>query len=341
MTNVVGNLRMSRGAMLALLVLVVLAMLPLVTTSFLTFQFTLVLVWAIAALATNLLMGYGGQMSIALNAFFGLGAYGAGVLHLKFGLSLLTTTVVAVVVAFVAGALLSMSTARLKGLYLATATLAVGIVAPHLVSKWEGLTGGDAGLVISVPSAPGWTGLMPDQWRYYLALIPAVVLFWWTRNLIRGPLGRAICALRDSELVAGTQGVDTPRVKVLLGAYSSAMAALAGALYIMSVGVISPATIPVLLSINFVVASVVGGMSTIWGAVLGGVFLQFAPRLSSEIDPLAGGMIYGGIMILFILFAPAGVVGLLRSLVTRIRTGPGGRPVSRRIAVPKSKAAVE
>jgi branched-chain amino acid transport system permease protein len=322
-TNVSELLR--RKVLWAPVGLVALLALPLVTSSFLTFQLTLVLVWALAALATNLLMGFGGQMSIALNAFFGLGAYAAGVLHRQLELPFLLTTVVAVGAAFLGGALLSMSTARLKGLYLCTATLAVGIVAPLFVSKWEHITGGDAGLVVPVPGAPAWSGLLPDQWRYYVTLVPVVLIFWWTGNLRRGPLGRAICALRDSELVAGTQGVDTPRVKVLLGAYSSAMAALAGALYVMSVGVISPATIPVLLSISFIVASVVGGIATIWGALIGGVFLQFAPRLASEIDPLAGGMLYGLIMIVFILFAPAGVVGLLRGFLER-RKAPDPEP---------------
>jgi branched-chain amino acid transport system permease protein len=194
-TNMSELLR--RKVLWALVGLTVLGALPLVTSSFLTFQFTLVLVWALAALATNLLMGFGGQMSIALNAFFGLGAYGAGVLHLQLGLPFLLTTLIAVSGAFLGGALLSKSTARLKGLYLATATLAVGIVAPLFVSKWESITGGDAGLVVPVPGAPAWSGLLPDQWRYYVTLLPVILIFWWTGNLIRGPLGRAICALRD------------------------------------------------------------------------------------------------------------------------------------------------
>lgn len=303
---------------------------PLYFPAFRVFQFSLVLVYAVAALGLNLLTGYSGQISLAQAAFLGVGAYTTAILA-QAGWHPLATIPVAGAVAFVLGVLVGIPASRLRGLYLALVTLAVGVAFVPLTKKWEGLTGGFAGLTVDPIEAPAWTGLARDQWIYYTILAVAVVMFLWARALVNGRIGRALVASKEDELAASTMGVDIGRVKIFAFGYSALFGGIAGSLYVLPIGYIAPESFGLLVAVSFLAAIVVGGLGTIWGALLGAVFIRFAPVIAGDIDPAIGGMLYGVAIVLVVLLLPDGIVGLgrrIRRLVIREpheRDGAHGR----------------
>lgn len=296
--------------------------LPFVVTDFRAFQFTLALVWAIAVLGLNLLTGYSGQISLGHSAFFGLGAYTAAYLITEHDMNYLLTIPVAAVLTFVLGFCIGVPALRLHGLYLALLTLGLAVAFPPVVRRYDSITGGSQG--ISVPSrtfrAPEWTGLTDDQYRYFLVLGIALVLFVLARNLVRSRVGRALTAIRDNEIPAQTQGVHLARYKTTVFAVSAMYAGIAGVLYVYLIRFVSPGSFLILLAINFLAAMVVGGLATVSGAIFGGLFIQFMPYYAQEVNQGLAGLVYGVVLIVFMIFAPGGFVSLMRRLRDRVVT---------------------
>ena len=198
------------------MVLVVACALPFLVSNYRTFQFTLVLVYAIALLGLNILTGYNGQISLGHGAFYAIGAYVAAILMDQFGVPYWATVPVAGAVCLVVGFLFGLPALRLEGLYLALATFALGVAMPQLlkykhVEKW---TGGVQGIVIVKPDAPFGLPLSPDQWLYFFTLAIAVVMFVLGWNLLRGRVGRALVAIRDHPIAAAAMGIDTALLQV-------------------------------------------------------------------------------------------------------------------------------
>lgn len=299
---------------------VVLLVAPHVLSEFRTFQATLIMIWALGALGTNLLVGYGGQISLAFNSSFAIGAYTTGFLTTKHAWPYLLTLPMGAVVAFLLGLGLGRITGRLRGLYLAMATLSVALIVPQIAKRWESVTGGNAGTIVATPRAPEWSGMYDDQWRYYLVLMVCVPMFLLARNLVTGQPGRSLIAIRDGELVAGAMGVNTPRAKASAVGLSACYAAVCGSLYVLNIGIIAPESVTIFISVNMLVAIVVGGLGTIGGAVVGGAFLQLAPSWTSSLDERLGGVFYGLLVILFLMLAPKGIGGSVKALLaTRVK----------------------
>ena len=198
-------------------------------------------------------------------------------------------------------------------------TLALAVATPPLIKRFDGLTGGSQGINVSQPQPIG--GLAQDQFLYFLTLAFAVVAFVLVANLLRSRVGRALVSIRDGEIVAKSMGVDLSTYKTLTFATSAGLAGLAGALYVFAVGFVSPESFTLLLSISLLAAVVVGGLATVFGAVLGALFIVFVPEYASDINQAAPGVIYGAVLILFMIFLPHGAMGLVR----RIGRGFGGR----------------
>ncbi len=206
---------MTRRASIGVAVLLVVAclLLPFVVSNYRTFQFTLVLVYAIALLGLNILTGYNGQISLGHGAFYAIGAYTAAVLMDRLGAPYWATIPAAGAVCLVAGFLFGLPALRLEGLYLALATFALGVSMPqllkyHHLEKW---TGGVQGIVIAKPEPPAFlrdAGLRmnSDQWLYFFALAVAAVMFVLGWNLLRGRVGRALIAIRDQHIAAEAMG---------------------------------------------------------------------------------------------------------------------------------------
>lgn len=284
-------------------------LLPLFVSNFTTFQVTQILVYAIAVLGLNLLTGYNGQISLGHGAFFALGAYVSAILMDKAGVPYWATVPMVAVVCFVVGFAFGLPALRLAGHYLALATFSLALATPQLlkhpsIEKW---TGGVQGIALSKPSPPFGLSMSQDRWLYWFVLLNVVVLFICAANLLRGPVGRAIRAIRDQPLAAETAGIDNSRYKTTVFGISAMYTGIAGALSAIVLQFVSPDSFTMFLSIYFLVGVVVGGVGSIWGAFLGAAFILVVPNLSSEISKSATGMIYALVLLVLIWRMPNGL----------------------------------
>ena len=311
----VAATRIAVGAVLA----VVLLGLPLVVPEYQTFQLTGVMTYAVAALGLNLITGYVGQVSLGHNAFFALGSYAAVLSVIYLGVGNILAVLIAAVVTFVAGVLAGYPAKRLRGLYLALITLILAVSVVPLIKQFKSYTHGAAGLLVDKPVPPAWFHLGPDAWIYYMVLMFTVIVFWLVRNFVGGSNGRALAGIREAELAASSMGVDVDRLKVIMFGVGSMLAGVGGALATFTVGFIGPDSFTLMLSIGFLAAIVVGGLGTIWGALVAGAFLQFVPSYASDLGQALSGAVYGGILIACMTLMPRGIVGSIMKIANNWR----------------------
>jgi branched-chain amino acid transport system permease protein len=303
-------------ALLVVGVAVVAVAIPFLFGPYRVGQFTLVLVYAVAVLGLNLLVGYSGQISLGHGAFFALGAYTAALLIEKASVPYLLSVPAAGALCFAAGFLFGVPALRLHGLYLALVTLGLAIALPQLIKRFDGLTEGTQGLTVEQPTAPGWLPLEDDQFLYLLCLVIAALMFLIAWNMTRGQLGRAVKAVRDGEIAASTLGVNLAATKTRVFAVSAGYAGVAGALYVFAIGFVAPEAFTITVSFAFLAAIVVGGLATISGALFGALFIEFVPVYASDVNVALTGVIYGGVLIAFMWVLPEGAAGLRRRLRT-------------------------
>jgi branched-chain amino acid transport system permease protein len=304
-----------RGGAL-LVVLGVLVWLPQYFGSTDTALFAAALYVGIAATGLNLLTGYNGQVSIGHGAFFGFGAYTTAILMNDHGWDFFATLPVVAVASLVVGAAVGFPALRVKGLYLALITLGLAALFPDLVTRFVHGTGGTTLVQPPQPETPSWaTGFAPqdDQWRYYLALAIAVVMLVIAWNLVRGRFGRALLAVRDHEAAASTIGIDVARIKVGAFAISALYAGIAGSVGVMVTGSANAGRVETFeLSIDFLVALVIGGTATVLGPVLGAWVFVFLERFTQDAFPdqaLLSPALFGIALILLLFVLPDGLVG--------------------------------
>jgi len=305
--------RLLRACAIAAGVVVAVAI-PFNSSSVLNGDLTLVMIYAVAALGLNLLVGYSGQISLGHGAFFAVGAYTAAALLAKTDLPWPLAVPAAAVVAFLLGLAFGVPAVRLRGLYLALVTLALAVAAGPVIKRSEPLTGGVSGLAVPQPPVPSWLAVDADQWLYLVCLAVTGVMALLAVNLTRGSLGRTVLAIRDGERAARTFGVDAARVKALLFAWSAAFAGVGGALFAYALGFVAPESFTLLLSFTFLGAIVVGGLGTVAGGVLGALFVVFVPQYAGDVNQALTGVIYGSALIAVIYVLPGGAAGLLRRL---------------------------
>lgn len=313
---------LSRNQMLGLALLLLGAcVLPFLVSNYRVFQFTLVLVYAIALLGLNMLTGYNGQISLGHGAFYAIGAYVAAILMDKFGVPYWATLPAAGAVCLVAGFLFGLPALRLEGLYLSLATFALGVAMPQIL-KFKGFehwTGGVQGIVIVKPDPPAWLPISQDQWLYFVALVTLLILFLIGWNLLRGRIGRAMVAIRDQPIAAQAMGVNTAMIKSLTFGVSAMYTGIAGALGAIAIQFVAPDTFTIFLSITLVVGVVIGGLASISGAIWGALFIQFIPNVADQISKAAPWAIYGVFLIVFMYVMPSGVAGFIRIATGRLR----------------------
>jgi branched-chain amino acid transport system permease protein len=307
-------------AVLGLAILVAIALvLPFLISNYRIFQFTLVMVYAIALLGLNMLTGYNGQMSLGHGAFYAIGAYVAAILMDRFGLPYWATVPAAGAVCLAVGFLFGLPALKLEGLYLALATFALGVALPQLLKykHLEEWTGGVQGIVIIKPDAPFGLKLNADQWLYYFVLFVMLVMFWLGWNLLRGRIGRAMIAIRDQPIAAAAMGVNNALYKSLTFGVSAMYTGVAGALGAIAVQFVAPDSFTVFLSITLLVGIIVGGLATISGAIYGAIFIQFIPNVADQISKAAPWAIYGIFLIGAMYVLPTGVAGAVRMVRAR------------------------
>lgn len=297
------------GAILFAALIVALVTLPMFAPSYRVFQLTGVLAYAVAALGLNLITGYAGQVSLGHNAFFALGSYVAVLAITLWGVGYVPAVFFSALVCFVAGILAGFPAQRLRGLYLALITLILAVSVAPLIKHFKDYTGGAAGLLLDQPSPPAWFSLGQEAWIYYLVLGFAIICFFFVRNFVGGSTGRALAGVREGDLAASSMGVDVNRHKVVIFGVGSMLAGVGGALSTYSIGFIGPDSFTLMLSIGFLAAIVVGGLGTIWGSLVAGVFLQFVPSYASDLGQALAGAVYGGILIACMFLMPRGIVG--------------------------------
>ncbi len=303
-----------RKAGLAAVVVAIAVWAPFSNSEYWNYQLSLVFVWAIAALGLNLVTGYLGQISLGHGAFFALGAYAV-----VWGMEdqdwpLLAVLIGALTISFVAGYVVGTPALRLHGPYLAMLTLALGVGVLPVLKQLDGLTGGVTGRPLTQSAGPSWLGTAADQYVYLVALVALVGTFAACWALTRGELGRALRAVRENEAAATALGIDVRHHKQVAFGLSAMFAGLAGAVYAIVVGYVSPNAFGVFLSINLLLAVVIGGAGTLVGPILGAIFIQFLPTAAGEVDQALSGLVYGLFLIAAMLVMPEGVAGLARRL---------------------------
>jgi branched-chain amino acid transport system permease protein len=317
---------MTKKTLLIVILVLAACALPFLVSNYRTFQFTLVLIYAIALLGLNILTGYNGQVSLGHGAFYAIGAYVAAVLMDKAGVPYWATLPAAGAVCLLAGFLFGLPALRLEGLYLALATFALGVSLPQLL-KYKALepwTGGVQGIVIPKPEAPAFFAdaglpLNPDQWLYFFTLAVTLLMFLLGWNLLRGRVGRALVAIRDHHIAAQAMGVNNALYKSLAFGVSAMYTGIAGALGAIAVQFVAPDSFGIFLSILLLVGIVIGGLASISGALYGALFIQFVPNIADEVSKAAPWAIFGILMIACVSLMPTGVAGALRLLLARRR----------------------
>ncbi len=260
----------------------------------------------LVVIGLSLLMGYAGQVSLGHAAFYGLGAYTSGILTAKYGLSPLAALLAAQGVTLIAALLIGIPALRLKGHYLAMATLGFGIIVYVVFKELISLTGGPSGLVGIPPlQVAGFTFLESKQY-YFLFVGVLLVSLLLALHLAHSPFGRALLALHDSEAATMALGYDTGRLKLIVFFLSAALAGLAGSLYAHFAMFISPMSFTFIHSVKFVTMVVVGGVASLWGALLGAVVLSLLPEVLTVFEDYDV-LIFGTILVVIMIFLPEGL----------------------------------
>jgi branched-chain amino acid transport system permease protein len=294
---------------------------PLVATSFVTFQLTEVLIYGLAILGLNLLTGFNGQFSLGHSAFFGLGAYTAAILMHNYEVSYLLTLPAAGLVCFVVGFLFGFPALRLQNLYLALATFALATAMPQILKfhALEGWTGGVQGLVVEQPDPPGFLPIIDgDQWLYYFTLVIVLLMFGAASTLVHSRTGRAIMAIRDNPIAAAAMGINPSLYKTLTFGVSALYTGIAGALSALAVAFVAPDSFTIFLSISLLVGLVIGGVGSIPGCLFGGLFVLYVPNIANSVSTGLAGAIYGVILLIVIFVMPAGAAGFVRLATNRL-----------------------
>lgn len=298
--------------------------LPAIANGFVLFQATQVMVYAVAILGLNLLVGFSGQLSLGHGAFFAIGAYTTAIFmgqyDLPYGLALMA----AGVVAFVFGLLFGLPALRLEGVYLALATFSLAIATPQILklSVLTPLTGGSQGIAVSKPQAPLGLALTDDQWLYYIALSITGTLYLVARNLVNSRSGLAMLAVKEDPVAAKAMGVNLSVYKMLAFGTSAAFNGVAGALSAMAVQYISPDSFTFYLSASILVGLVVGGVGWLPGAFFGALFVLLVPNVAEGVSKGLSGAVYGAFLIALIFFLPSGVSTFRFTKLLRSRRKP-------------------
>jgi branched-chain amino acid transport system permease protein len=313
--------------------------LPLLVPAYVS-DISLVFIYGLCGLSLMVLAGYTGLVSLGHAAFLGIGAYTHVYVVQDLGLPWIVGVAAATAVTAAAGVVVGAPALRMTGIYLTIATLAFALIIQEVFTQWDTMTGGLRGKPVDKPVVFG-VPFVSDQAFYFLCLLFLIGGLWLTANLLRSPTGRAWVAIRDSEIAAQSMGVSLAAYKTMAFAYSAALMGVAGALFSHKIGFMAPDIFSVLLSIQFLLMVVVGGLGSLHGAIFGAVFVAMLPVAISQARDVLPALvsqpfavfgtaaanavflaldrfvkqpglepgIFGLILVLFILFEPFGIYG--------------------------------
>jgi len=319
--NELTKKKLKKNLAILLFILTVIAIELLIPNTYYLGNMVIIGIYTIVVIGLCLLMGYAGQVSLGHAAFYGLGAYGSGLLTVKWGLSplpaMLTAALVTALVAYIIGTI----TLKLKEHYLALATLGAGIIIFIFFNEQVNLTGGPSGFSGIPYFSIGNLNFSDEESFYYLVWTIVLLAILFARNLVESRIGRALRALHSSETAAICMGIPAYSLKVRVFVVSAVYASIAGSLYAHYITFISPSPFGFQASVEFVLMAAIGGLASIWGPLFGvsAVLLltEFLRAVVPELLPSAGGefeiIFFGLILVVVMIFMPEGLTGGLKT----------------------------
>jgi branched-chain amino acid transport system permease protein len=299
---------------------------PWIGGSYLTYLVCLTGIHVIAAMGLNIVTGYAGQISLGHAAFMGVGCYTVAALA-KVDVPFYLALPLAGLVSALVGLIVGVPSLRIKGLYLAVATLAAQFILLFVFREWDSVTGGVRGVNIAPAEVGGWV-MNTDREIYYLIVACALVMLLGARNLFRTHIGRSFIAIRDKDISAEVLGIDLFRGKLMAFALGSFYAGVAGGLMGYFYRAITPEHFTLALSVFYLAAIIVGGLGTVLGVILGAAFMTlvpevlrgvvsfvtlWAPNAMALLSPVRE-MVFGALIIAFLIFEPHGLVEIWRRI---------------------------
>lgn len=284
-------------------------------------------IFTLLVVGLNLLMGYGGQISLGHAAFFALGAYTSGILTVTYSVNPWLALLAGLLVSGLTAFLIGVPALKLRGYYLAMATLGFGIIVYIFLNEAHTWTGGPSGLM-GIPNLSLGGLALGTPKLIYLLIWPIVgLVLAFSANLVNSRTGRALRALHESEAAAQSLGVNTSKVKMHIFVLSALYASLAGSLYAHTMNFIAPSSFTFMFSIKLVTMVVLGGMASIWGSLLGAAVLTVLPELLTVFHDYEV-IIFGAILMAVMIFLPRGLVRGLQDLWEFRRYKKEGGPIS-------------
>jgi branched-chain amino acid transport system permease protein len=317
------------------LFLVFLLIFPFFATTYWLTLANQIAIATIGALGLNVLVGYTGQISLGQGAFMAIGAYSSGIFAARFGLPFFLSIPIACVIAAAIGVFIGLPSLRLKGLYLAIATLAAQQIVEWVITHWTGLTGGTEALVVPSPQLFG-IRLNRDFNFYWIAVALALLVALFVANLFRSRMGRAFVAVRDQDIAASALGVDVFKTKLAAFATSSFLVGLSGALIAHYRGIVTWERFTLETSITYLAMIIIGGLGSVSGSFYGAAFLTLLPALITTVGrqlqgtapslaavlPFIQQGVFGLVVILFLVLEPEGLAKLWRNVKDYFRVWP-------------------
>ncbi len=292
-------------------VLVLIPFLAENTTAFANYLGVMVFVgiFSLVTMGLSLLMGFAGQISLGHAAFFGLGAYSTGVLTVAHNFSPVVALIVGVLITSIVAYFVGLPTLKLKGHYLAMATLGIGIIVSIVFSEEVAITGGPAGLG-DIPEMSFFGFALDSELKFYIfTWLTVFLLLIFSKNILRSRVGRGLQAIHFSEQAAEASGVDTSSFKLKVFVISAVYASIAGSLYAHYMAFLTPSSFDLFWSIKFLMMAVIGGMSSLWGAILGTGLITFLGNEWLHAFQDFDVLVYGVILLIISMFLPEGLAG--------------------------------
>jgi branched-chain amino acid transport system permease protein len=310
---------------------ITIGLLPLIfTSSYWRTNLTVCAINVLLAIGLDFVLGYAGQLNIGQSAFYGIGAYASTLFIMKLAVPFWIAFALGVLISGIAGALLSLFAVRLRGHYLAIASLGFAVITYQVLLNWISLTQGPLGIYAIAPPPPITLPYLPRVVFsnaanfFYLTAGFALLVYFILDQLVRSPIGETLTAIREDELSAASLGIDGPKWKAFAFAISSAVAGAAGCFYASFVGTLVPDAFFITESFSILAMVIVGGMGTLIGPVFGAILLTLLPELLRGIGDLRL-IVYGASVTLVVLFMPGGLVQAGRLMARRVsRAGAKG-----------------
>ena len=329
MMETAGKLFSPKSLMVLILIIAAFTIPFFVTSRFLLHIMILCCIWAMAATSMNLIMGYTGQVNLAHGAFFGIGAYSAGLLILKLGIPFWPALLLACAITVVLGFLIGLLALRTKGSYFAIGTMCFNVIVTVIIDSWEGLTEGARGL-LGIPRPPpiplpfgkeiAFTSVAAN---YYLILVSLLITILVIYRIVHSMMGRSFMAVRGNEELAESLGMNAMKAKLLSFLISTFFAAWAGVLYATYIGFLSPEISDYHVTFELLTFCLIGGLGTMVGPLIGAFILTIISELLHGIA-VPRMVAYGFVLIIIMIFLRGGIMGGARLLWLRFG-GKGGR----------------